>query len=220
VLMDVQMPVMDGYQATTLIRQDPLLATLPIIAMTAHAMARDRDKCLAVGMNDHVSKPFDSRELFAVLMRWIEGKPVAEAAAQSASEAPATNSPAVSFDVGLQLCLGRSELYREIVDRFLDSLADEPAQVEAAVAGLRLHSAREIAHSTVSTASILGAVPLAAAARALERGVVEGDPERLPLLVQAFRSRHSEAVAELRAYVARQEAAGKGDGSGGDEGRD
>ena len=220
VLMDVQMPVMDGYQATTLIRQDPSLATLPIIAMTAHAMARDRDKCLAVGMNDHVSKPFDSRELFAVLMRWIEGKPVAEAAAPSALEAPATNSPAVSFDVGLQLCLGRSELYREIVDRFLDSLADEPAQVEAAVAGQRLHSAREIAHSTVSTASILGAVPLAAAARALERGVVEGDPERLPLLVQAFRSRHSEAVAELRAYVARQEAAGRGDGSGGDEGRD
>ncbi|HKW82172.1 MAG TPA: response regulator [Burkholderiaceae bacterium] len=216
VLMDVQMPVMDGCQATTLIRQDPSLADLPIIAMTAHAMARDRDKCLAVGMNDHVSKPFDSRELFAVLARWIEGKPLAEVAAPAASQVPAANAPAVSFDVGLQLCLGRSELYREIVDRFLDRFADEPSKVEAAVAGQHLQAARAVAHSMVSSASILGAEPLASAARALEQGVVEGDPERLQSLVLAFRLRHGEVLAELRAYVAR-ESAHKDGGSGDDK---
>ena len=70
VLMDVQMPVMDGYQATTLIRQDARLRNLPIIAMTAHAMQRDRDQCLAVGMNGHVTKPFDKAELLAVLGEW------------------------------------------------------------------------------------------------------------------------------------------------------
>jgi two-component system sensor histidine kinase/response regulator len=71
VLMDVQMPVMDGYQATQIIRQDPKLADLPIIAMTAHAMPRDRDRSLAVGMNDHLTKPFDLDQLLAVLHRWI-----------------------------------------------------------------------------------------------------------------------------------------------------
>ena len=71
VLMDVQMPVMDGHQATQIIRQDARFAHLPIIAMTAHAMPRDRDRSLASGMNDHVTKPFVLPELLAVLNRWI-----------------------------------------------------------------------------------------------------------------------------------------------------
>ncbi|HET7793691.1 MAG TPA: ATP-binding protein, partial [Rhizobacter sp.] len=70
VLMDVQMPVMDGYQATLAIRQVPGLRDLPIIAMTAHAMQRDRDQCLAVGMNGYVTKPFEPAELFTVLGKW------------------------------------------------------------------------------------------------------------------------------------------------------
>jgi signal transduction histidine kinase/AmiR/NasT family two-component response regulator len=70
VLMDVQMPVMDGYQAARLIRQVPGLGDLPIIAMTAHAMQRDREQSLAAGMNGFVTKPFEPTELFAVLGKW------------------------------------------------------------------------------------------------------------------------------------------------------
>jgi len=70
VLMDMQMPVMDGIEATRAIRSDPRFQNLPIIAMTANAMAADREKCLKAGMNDHIGKPIDPDQLFSVLLRW------------------------------------------------------------------------------------------------------------------------------------------------------
>lgn len=74
VLMDMQMPVMDGIEATRVIRSDPRFDALPIIAMTANAMAADRDKCLKAGMNDHIPKPIDPHELFRVLSQWTGGR--------------------------------------------------------------------------------------------------------------------------------------------------
>jgi two-component system sensor histidine kinase/response regulator len=64
------MPVMDGIEATRVIRSDPRFETLPIIAMTANAMAADRDRCLEAGMNDHIAKPIDPDQLFSVMLRW------------------------------------------------------------------------------------------------------------------------------------------------------
>jgi len=72
VLMDMQMPVMDGIAATEAIRSNPQLRSVPIIAMTANVMATDRDKCIEASMDDHVSKPIDPHELFATLLRWIK----------------------------------------------------------------------------------------------------------------------------------------------------
>ncbi len=71
VLMDMQMPVMDGIEATRAIRSDPRFQNLPIIAMTANAMAADREQCLKAGMNDHIGKPIDPDQLFSVLLRWV-----------------------------------------------------------------------------------------------------------------------------------------------------
>ena len=71
VLMDMQMPVMDGLTATRQLRQNPAWAQLPVLAMTANAMSRDRDLCLAAGMNGHLAKPIDPDELFASLLQWI-----------------------------------------------------------------------------------------------------------------------------------------------------
>ena len=76
ILMDMQMPEMDGYEATRQMRQDRRLDKLPIIAMTAHAMAGDEQKSLQAGMNGHVTKPIDPNQLFAALQRWI--KPVSK----------------------------------------------------------------------------------------------------------------------------------------------
>jgi two-component system sensor histidine kinase/response regulator len=71
VLMDMQMPVMDGLEATRIIRADSRFDQLPIVAMTANAMAEDRDRCLEAGMNDHIAKPIDPDLLFGALISWI-----------------------------------------------------------------------------------------------------------------------------------------------------
>ena len=75
VLMDCQMPVMDGYTATKFIRQQSRFATLPVIAMTANAMSGDREQALACGMNDHIAKPLDVASMFATLAKWIATRP-------------------------------------------------------------------------------------------------------------------------------------------------
>jgi PAS domain S-box-containing protein len=85
VLMDLQMPVMDGYQATTKLRADPRLATLPIIAMTAHATLEERQRCLAAGMNDHISKPIDPGNLYETVARYYHPSAVASAALPAVS---------------------------------------------------------------------------------------------------------------------------------------
>ena len=74
VLMDCQMPVMDGYAATQALRRQPQWRDLPVIAMTANAMVGDREKALAAGMNDHVAKPVDPADLYTVLMRWLPAR--------------------------------------------------------------------------------------------------------------------------------------------------
>jgi two-component system sensor histidine kinase/response regulator len=84
VLMDMQMPVMDGIEATRIIRSDPRFEALPIIAMTANAMAADRDRCLNAGMNDHIPKPIDPEELFRVLTQWTKGRNAGQEAARDA----------------------------------------------------------------------------------------------------------------------------------------
>ena len=76
VLMDIQMPVMDGYEATRRIRQELGRHSLPILAMTAHAVSEERDKCFRMGMDDHIAKPVSRRSLFAALNCWIRERPV------------------------------------------------------------------------------------------------------------------------------------------------
>jgi CheY-like chemotaxis protein len=86
VLMDMQMPVMDGIEATRAIRLDPRFGDLPIIAMTANAMAADRDRCLEAGMNDHIAKPIEPEELFRVLAQWIRSGSANQKASHDTSD--------------------------------------------------------------------------------------------------------------------------------------
>ncbi|MBC7994158.1 MAG: response regulator, partial [Rhizobacter sp.] len=190
VLMDVQMPVMDGLQATRLIRQEPAHAQLPIVAMTAHAMLRDREKCLDAGMNDYVTKPFDPHRLFAVMARWLPAK----------APAGRPEGDAISFELGLKGCLGRTELYDRILRRFVEARADDAAQVQACLASNDGEQIAAIAHTMVSNAGTIGALALSDAARQLQQAVDADERALWPELAQAFSDQHARAMAALRAH--------------------
>ena len=193
VLMDIQMPVMDGLRATALIRQDPSLASLPVIAMTAHAMPSDREKSKAAGMNDHVSKPFEPEQLFDALLRWLSPGPP-----QAAAPADEPPGPVVDFDLGLRRCLGRPDLHEKILRRYLAQRAATGNEIRTALDAGNLETGQRAAHTLISTASMIGAEALSELARTLHDEIDAGHTGRWPVLldrVDALQSRIDIAVA-------------------------
>ncbi len=200
VLMDIQMPGMDGLQCTRLIRADEAFARLPVIAMTAHATAGDRDKSIAAGMNDHVDKPFEPAQLFEVMLRWLAPAGPVAAAAPVAREAPAPG-PVVDFELGLRRCLGRPELYHKIVGRYLRQRGTSGNEIRAALDAGELQAGARHAHTLVSTASMLGAPALAALARELHDAVDLGLPERWRALLGRLEALQAEIDVELARHM-------------------
>jgi two-component system, sensor histidine kinase and response regulator len=122
VLMDCQMPVMDGYEATQRIRQDLQMRELPIIAMTANALPRDRERCLSTGMNDHIPKPIDVAVLHATLARWL-GTP-ADAADSAAPPVSPPALPELDSAAALARLGGNRQMYRRLLGRFQENQHD------------------------------------------------------------------------------------------------
>ena len=199
VLMDVQMPEMDGLEATRRIRAQPALAGLPVLGMTAHALDRDRAQCLAAGMNEVVIKPFEPNALFAVIARWL-----ADAAAAPAAPAIAIDpDAAVSFELGLSRCLGRRDLYLRVARRFIDTRANDADKLRGALAGGDDAMLAHLAHTTVSTAGTIGAVRLSELAAQLQEAVrAPHARDARAALVDAFAHAHAGVMAELAAFVA------------------
>ncbi|HEY9106410.1 MAG TPA: response regulator, partial [Roseateles sp.] len=157
VLMDCQMPVMDGYEATRALRQRPEFQDLPIIAMTANAMAGDREKVLEAGMNDHVAKPFRVEELFTTLARWVRRPPPA-VPRTAGLDAPAA----------LEALNGDAALYRRLLNMFRERETDFEACMREAWQRGDAGTALRRAHDLKSVAGTLGMAPLQQAAAALE----------------------------------------------------
>ena len=192
VLMDVQMPVMDGFEATRQIRAMPGRDRLPILAMTANAMAGDRERSLAAGMNDHITKPINPDELFDVLLRWLADRADdASAARTTASGVPAPSAtepmleliPGLDAADGLRRLLGRREAYVSLLRRFAIGHADATREIRAALADGRVAEAERAAHTLKSVAGSIGARQLQCEAgeveAALRRGATSEDVEPL-----------------------------------------
>ena len=202
VLLDIQMPDMDGYEVARRVRAHQTHAKLPIIAMSAHALARDREKCVAAGMNDFITKPFEPEALFAVLGKWVTDAPPVEHAVAPSDEGEAGG---VSIELGLRRCMGKPALYEKIARRHVEAQPTAPEQIRRDVAYARWAEAARGAHSLVSTAGTLGAARLAALARALEAAIEQGPTETLTGLLVELTQEHGRVVAALRQHLGRLE---------------
>jgi signal transduction histidine kinase/DNA-binding response OmpR family regulator/HPt (histidine-containing phosphotransfer) domain-containing protein len=184
VLMDVQMPEMDGLAATRALREDPRNAALPIIAMTANAMASDRQACLNAGMNDHLGKPLDVALLFTTLMQWLPPKHAQHApadvrgASQGGSPSVRQEIPelaGVDTTLGLARTGGNPARYVDLLRRFHDHHAGDPARVAAAMRNHDTAAATLLVHTLRGIAGTLGAQELQGLATVLENALKSGD---------------------------------------------
>ena len=166
VLMDCQMPVLDGYAATRALRKLPELQNLPVIAMTANAMAGDREKVLDAGMNDHIAKPINVEQMYATLARWL--RPARSEQRRGEETAPSLTGYPFDPSVGLENIGGDEELFRRVLAMFLKREAHFCQRFGAAQAAGDMEAATREAHDLKNEAGTLGMTALCEAARALE----------------------------------------------------
>jgi two-component system sensor histidine kinase/response regulator len=180
VLMDLQMPEMDGYQATAKLRTDARFADLPIIAMTAHATMEEKQRCLATGMNDHISKPIDPDNLFGTVGRFY--KRAEQASAGAVSALPAAAIPAIEPDAlpvvpgldvpdGLARVAGNRKLYLKLLRQFVEQQGPAVGEITAALAAGDVALAERLAHTLKGVAGNIGAKSVHSTAAGLEKAI-------------------------------------------------
>jgi CheY-like chemotaxis protein len=199
VLMDLQMPEMDGHTATRLLRADARFRDLPILAMTAHALVEERQRCLDAGMNDHVTKPIDPDALFAALARWVKPRGMPEVQRPAADvELPAIQGIDVSG--GLRRVAGNKRLYCSLLRQFASKQADGAAQIAEALKGGDRALAERLAHTVKGVAGNIGIDKVQSAAGKVESGIREADAS-VPALLAELESALGPAVHAIRSAL-------------------
>ena len=210
VLMDIQMPEMDGLSATRAIRKEARLRDLPIIAMTAHAMEGDRERSLQAGMQDHLTKPIHPDALYAALLRWITPRPGGATAAAATAPTNAVRIPplqGVDTARGLAHALGRPDLYRRILANFVQEFGASAQAMQAAQAAQDWPLARRLAHSLQSSSATIGAADLSQQARQLEDGFAQQRPADAALL-SGLGAELARICAQITPLIAQAQPAG------------
>ncbi len=180
VLMDCQMPIMDGYEATSAIRKKERFAKLPIVAMTANAMQGDREKCIKAGMNDHVSKPISTKELFSALTKWIphldkgaQEKIVSTTKIQK-EEVSIPELEGIDTQAGLSVVGGNTVLYHKLLIRFYNDFVDISQEIKEALESGDKETAERLVHTVRGVAANIGAKDLATISETLETKIAKG----------------------------------------------
>jgi two-component system, sensor histidine kinase and response regulator len=180
VLMDLQMPVMDGFAATRAIRTQLGLTELPVIAMTANAMASDREACLAAGMNDHVGKPIDLQTLVKVLLHHtrlavsgsLPGKPAQVTLVATPPPTPSAQAtPPMDVKGALERLSGNTALYAKVLQSYLKDLGSQADQLEELLHNSDQVAARRLMHTLKGLSATVGAQGMASTAEAMENAL-------------------------------------------------
>lgn len=204
ILMDVQMPGMDGVEATRLIREKEGLGRhTVIIAMTAHAMSEDRDRCLAAGMDDYISKPLKPEDVFSVLGKWLKSK--RDDASSHRQEGAGTGSEgdtggSVDTIVDMESAMSRfgddREFYRELIGDFLNYVPGKIKALEDAMRTRDRENIQSYAHSIKGAAGNLSARKVFSTALRIENKGSDGDLADVPLLIEELKSE----IARLKEF--------------------
>jgi CheY-like chemotaxis protein len=203
VLMDCQMPVMDGYEATGKLREQERFKDLPILAMTANAMAGDREKVLAAGMNDHIAKPINVEEMFTIMARWITPSEPQEEIFIPETEEITTEQeipelPGINVAAGLATTQNNHKLYRKLLLKFRKSETDFIDTFRKAMTDDDMEAAQRYAHTLKGVAGNIGAEEVQQAAAALESACKENStPEKLDQLLEQVAAALSPMLAGL-----------------------
>ncbi len=204
VLMDCQMPVMDGFEATRRIRADGRFSALPVIAMTANAMAGDRERCAVAGMNDHIAKPIDIDLMFLTLARWMKPRGGTEVAFAKPPMPPTTTLLRVA-DLDVAKVMGRigddGDLFRNMLRWFRDGHADFAQSMRAAIAAGDHATAQRLAHTLKGAAGDIGATRLCEAAKQLELALLTPSSAVLPSLVDAVETLLAQQLTNIQRAV-------------------
>ena len=183
VLMDCQMPIMDGYQATELLRLQPRFKDLPILAMTANAMISDKEKVLSVGMNDHIAKPIDVTDMLVRMANWIttdqnnEQDDIEIAVPTKLAPAPFVQIKGLDTDKGLNICQGNTKLYKKILLKFVDNQGEFHEHFQQGIIQKDSELLIRQAHTLKGVAGNIGATELYKSAQVLESCVAKEHSE-------------------------------------------
>ena len=215
--MDMQMPRLDGVEATRLIRQHADQHKLPVIAMTANAFSEDRARCLAAGMVDFITKPVDPATLYALLLKWLPPPAAPGATPPPQPQRPVGPDPspnaaliarlAAHPEVDTRFALanigGRAALYVRLLKQFFNTSADTMTRFRALLAAGDSASARLVVHSLKGSSATLGMSALRHSAAALESALIDGcDATTLETRITEAETRLAKVTSTLRSTLA------------------
>ena len=229
ILMDIQMPEMNGFEATENIRKlDGKVKDIPIIAMTAHAMAGDREKSIEGGMNDHVVKPIDPDALFSALVKWIkpgerdfipktvEETQRAEPAAPSAKGGLPEKIEGIDLKDGLMRVGGNEKLYRSLLMKVRDEYANADQEIKDLLQSEKTGEAERLAHTVKGVAGNVGAGKLQEVAAELEHAIKEGEVDGYEEKISAVGKVLKDVVTALGVLGGEEKEAADSDKAGPD----
>jgi len=227
VLMDMQMPVMDGTTATREIRKDERFKDLPILAMTANVMEADIEKCREAGMWDHIGKPIDPDELFAKLLKWVKPRKIEEVQKtaetapagtkggvhETAATAPAEPKkeeakpakqddlpeiPGLDTNLGLKRVMGKKTFYLEMLKKYIENQGQAPVQIRQSLDADDYATAERQAHTAKGVSGNIGATHLQGIAATLEKAIREKSPrEEIGTMLETFGAAHGKLITGL-----------------------